>query len=132
MRFSGVFGHPSSGLQASEIVPPGQGTRRERFPIRHGGCTIRRIEREADGSAKPLLQPADRRERKELVGFCCGTVLAIERARPFVALSLQALGRKTSLANFIQKCAIADLEYFRGLPAVPVVILQDLQNQIAL
>src|SRR5262249_39839140 len=43
-----------------------------------------------------------------------------------------AIGRKTSIANLVQQGAITDLERFRRATAVPVVGLQDLENDLAL
>src|ERR1700746_2884696 len=72
------------------------------------GCTIGRIEREEFRSAK--LVDAKQQKLKQLVGFGGRTMPDFERTRPVSDFSLETLCRKTSLANLVQKCAIADLE----------------------
>src|ERR1700720_1378677 len=73
------------------------------------GCTIGRIEREEFRSAKLLQADAKQQKLRQLVSFDRRAVFDFERTRPISDFSLQALRRKTGLANLIQKCAIADL-----------------------
>jgi hypothetical protein len=92
------------------------------------GCTIGRIEREGFRSAKLVQADAKQQKLKQLVDFGRRLVFDFERTRPVSDFSLETLRRKTGLANLIQKRAIADLKHFGGFPAVPVILLQNLQD----
>src|ERR1700747_1468093 len=83
------------------------------------GCTIGRIEREEFRSAKLVQADAKQQKLRQLVRFGGRTMPDFERIRPVSDFSVETLCRKTSLANLVQKCAIANLEHFGGFPAVP-------------
>ena len=47
------------------------------------------------------------------------------------ALFDHAIGRQTGVSNLIQQCAVADAQSARRLLAIPVMILQNLQNDFS-
>ena len=47
-----------------------------------------------------------------------------------IAAGLAVFCRQSGLLNFVNQRAIADVQHLRGLPPVPLVLSQDLQNDV--
>ena len=46
--------------------------------------------------------------------------------------TVATIGRQAGIANLVEKCAVADLERFRGAATVPVMCLKYLENDFPL
>src|SRR6202035_2699418 len=74
------------------------------------------------------LGPSGRSGKRSSRSIRCNFLFGIIRFPPLY----QAIRRQASVANLVEQCTVADAQSTRRLLAVPMMVLQDLQDNLSL